>query len=259
MTMQDVSIRDAAPQIFRRPLLYVGPGDSLVHAATFLAIGPQIYADGLVVLDAGRLVGRIGGLQLATHILERKEAWLDSKAGEITERLDRPLDADAPVKSALDVFAQTRFAFMPVAVEGKVVASISVRDLLSAADSGHKAGDLASPLTTVHEGMGVAEALRFMVEKGMRNLVALRQDGPYVVNDRKVFEFLLGHEARQFVAEKGFSVLDGVPLSRVGFAKGRTINPEESAGVAAGMLSDVGTPCVFVGYKILTPWDIVMK
>ncbi len=257
--MHDVSIKESAPQIFRRPMLYVGPDDEIIHAATFLAFGPQIYADGLVVMHSGRLVGRIGGERIVRHILGRKEKWLDAKAGDIVERLESPLDAEAPVKSALDIFLQTRFAFMPVATEGRVVASLSVRDLLALADKGQKAGELASSLTTVQEDMGVAEALRFMVEKGVRNLVALRQDGPYVINDRKILEFLLGHEARQLVTEKGFLALDHVPLSRIGFSKGRTINPEESAASAARMLSDVRMPCIFVGYKILTPWDVVVK
>lgn len=71
--MYDLSTRDAASHIFSRPLLYVAPNDDLVHTATFLAIGPQIYAGGLVVLNGDRLVGRIGGWHLASHILEKKE------------------------------------------------------------------------------------------------------------------------------------------------------------------------------------------
>src|SRR3970282_1110068 len=102
-------------------------------------------------------------------------------------------------------------------------------------------------LTTVDEGMDVPEALKFMVDKGVRNLGAVRQDGPYAVNDRRVLEFRLGYEARTLVAEKGFSALDDVPLSLVGFCKGKTLGPEEIAGAAASLLSDVGTPCVFVG------------
>jgi CBS domain-containing protein len=257
--MQDVSIRAAAPQIFRRPLLYVGPGDSIFHAATFLAIGPPIYADGLVVLDAGRLVGRIGGWQLANYILEKKERWLDARAGDITEALEKPLDADSPVKEALAIFSETKFAFMPVASGGKVVASLSIRDLLGMADKTRKAVQLASPLNAVEEKTGVLEALRFMIDRGVRNLVAMRPDGPYFINDRRVLEFLLSHEARQLVQEQGFSALDDIALSHIGFCRGRVMNPEDSANVAADMLSDIGTPCIFVGYKILTPWDLVMK
>jgi CBS domain-containing protein len=257
--MQNVSIREAAPQIFRRPLLYVGPNDSIVHAATFLAIGPQIYADGLVVLDAGRLAGRIGGRQLVRHILEKKDRWLDAQADTVTEYLDKSLDADAPLKDALDIFAKTHFAFVPVSTEGLVVASLSVRDLLGIVDNGRKIGELASPLEAVQEKMSVTESLEFMVEKGIRDLVTLRQDGPYVINDRRVLEFLLGHEARQLVLEKGFSALDSVLLSYIGFSKGKTIGPDESVSEAARILSDIGTPCAFVGNRILTPWDIVMK
>lgn len=259
MEMKEVTIRAAAPQIFRRPLIYVGPKDAMIHAATFLAIGPQIYVDGLVVLDSGRLVGRIGGWQLANHMLEKKEKWLDALAGDITEPLEKALDADAPLKDALSIFSETHFAFMPISSGPNVVASLSIRDLLAIVDKERKAGQLASALTTVAEQMPVADALKFMVEKGVRNLVALRNDGPYVINDRRVLEFLLGHEARQLVAEKGFSVLAGVPLSRIGFYKGKTISPDESTGTAARMLSEVGTPCVFAGDGILTPWDLVMK
>ena len=231
----------------------------MLHAATFLAIGPQIYADGLVVLDAGKLVGRIGGMYLAKHILEKKERWLDARAGEVTETLEKPLDADSPLKDALLIFSETKFAFMPVAVDGKVVASLSIRDLLGVADRTRKAAQLASPLTTVEENMSVSEALWFMVNRGVRNLVTMRPDGPYFMNDRRLLEFLLGHEARQLAHERGFSALDGVPLSHIGFCKGRVTNPEETTSAAADMLSDVGTPCVFIGYKILTPWDLVMK
>ncbi|MEM2141470.1 CBS domain-containing protein [Nitrososphaera sp.] len=257
--MQDISIKAAAPQIFRRPLLYVSPADSLFHAATFLAVGPQIYADGLVVLDAGRLVGRIGGKHLAKHILWKKERWLDASAGEIGEPLEKPLDADSPLKDALSMFSETRFAFMPVATGGKIVASLSIRDLLGIADKTRKAVQLASPITAVQENMGVVEALRFMVDKAVRNLVTMRPDGPYFINDRRVLEFLLSHEARQLVQERGFSALDDVPLSHIEFYKGRVMNPDESTSTAASLLSDVCTPCIFIGYKILTPWDLVMK
>ena len=39
---------------FRRPFLFVEPNSRLLKTATFLAIGPQIYVDGLIVIDKGR-------------------------------------------------------------------------------------------------------------------------------------------------------------------------------------------------------------
>ena len=51
MTILNKPIKEAVPHIFKRPLLSVGPSDSLLHAGTFLALWSQIYIDGLVVLD----------------------------------------------------------------------------------------------------------------------------------------------------------------------------------------------------------------
>lgn len=257
---KNTSIRAAAPQIFRRPLLFVNPDDRMLQVATFLATGLQIYVDGLVVLDGERLAGRIGGWLLANHILATKERWLDATASDIMDRLDRPVDANGPLADALKVFSETRFAFLPVASDGRVVASLSIRDLLAfAGRSGAKAGGLASPLVTIDEGMGVAEALRFMAEKGVRNLVVRKRDGYYVINERKVLEFLLSHDAREIMSRKGFEALSGVKVASLGAIRGMQVGPDQTAGSAAKLLSELGTPCLFVGGKILTPWDIVMK
>ena len=51
LDLATVPIIDAAAHIFRRPCLFVDPTDKMLQIATFLAIGPQIYADGLVVID----------------------------------------------------------------------------------------------------------------------------------------------------------------------------------------------------------------
>jgi CBS domain-containing protein len=256
-----VTVRKAAPQIFRRPLLFVGPDDPMLQVATFLATGLRLYVDGLVVLDGERLAGRIGGRALSDHILKAKERWLDARASDIAEKLDWAVDADGPLAAALEIFKETRFAFVPVASGGRVVASLSIRDLLGfAGRSAAKVAPLASPVVTIDEKMGVSEALRFMVEKEVRNLVARRRDGYYVVNDRKMLEFLLSHDARELVSRRGFEEgLSGVRVSSLCTEKGREVGPGVTAGSAARLLSELGTPCLFVKGKILTPWDIVMK
>lgn len=96
--LQDISIREAAPHIFRRPLLYVSPFDSMLQVATFIATGPQIYVDGLVVLEENKLAGRIGGYALANHILKTRERWLDGKALQIMEALEHALRKTTPLQ-----------------------------------------------------------------------------------------------------------------------------------------------------------------
>jgi hypothetical protein len=62
-----------------------------ILAALLLAIGPQIYVDGLVVIDKGRgkeePVGRISSKQIISKILNLGYLeWLDLKASQIMDR-----------------------------------------------------------------------------------------------------------------------------------------------------------------------------
>lgn len=260
--MQDISIKDAASQIFQRPLLYVNPSDSMLQVATFLATGPQIYVDGLVVLEENKkLVGRIGGYALANHILNSKEKWLDSNASEILEPLEQPLQRDDYLSKAFRFFIDTKFAFMPVASNAEITASLSLRDLIIYARRiGATVEDLASPLLTIEEDTSVLEALNFMVENGVRNLVFSTKDGPYVVNDRKVLEYMLDSQTRKIVSRDGFEVLDNIRLDSLGAIEGILVNPKVAAGTVAHFFSNITTSCLFVdNHRILTPWDLIIK
>ena len=77
LTELEKPISDIVPHILKRPLLSVSPADSLLQVGTFLAIGPQIYVDGLVVLDGQKPVGRIGGEHIIQYILGHQR-WLVS-------------------------------------------------------------------------------------------------------------------------------------------------------------------------------------
>ena len=259
--MQDILIKDAAPQIFQRPLLYVGPSDSMLQVATFLATGPQIYVDGLVVLEENKkLAGRIGGYALANHILNTKEKWLDSNASAILEPLEQPLQHDDYLSEAFQFFIDTKFAFMPVASNGEIVASLSLRDLIIYARRIDAiVQDLASPLLTIENDVSVLEGLGFMVEKGVRNLVLSTKDGPYVVNDRKVLEYMLDSQTRKIVTRDGFETLDTIRLDSLGAIKGMCVNPKAAAGTIAHFFSNITRSCLFADNRILTPWDLVIK
>jgi CBS domain-containing protein len=256
--MPDQIIRAAVPHIFRRPVLYVSPSSPMLEVATFLAIGPQIYADGLVVLEKDKLVGRISGWSLANHILERKEKWLDTKAAEIVDSLDQPIDADEPLSKALEIFSTTRFAFVPIGVGGQVAAFLSARDLLGTVSSKRKVSEIASPIVTVTADMAVQSALLFMVEKGIRNLV-VRNGGIRFANDRKVLEYLLSHEARKIVSEDGFDALNRIAIQDIGLTRGKEIDSHMTSAEAAKVMADTNPPCLFVQDRILTPWDLVVR
>jgi CBS domain-containing protein len=276
--MQNIPIREAAPHIFQRPLLYINPSDSILKAATFLATGPQIYVDGLVVLDQRRkIVGRIGGYALANHILEARKNWLESSSSKIMETLEHTLREDDPTRKALQVFSETRFAFAPVASRkgDEALASLSIRDLLFLASRiiRTRIKELTSPILAIDPDASVWDGLKFMVGEGVRNLVLLKNkagDGfgkssggsePYFINDRKVLGYILAHTNKEaWTSHRSFKdSLVNTKLDALGASRGVMVDPENSAG-SVSLQFDIETPCLFAGPdRVLTPWDVVMK
>ncbi|MFB5600043.1 MAG: CBS domain-containing protein [Nitrososphaeraceae archaeon] len=145
----DNDILSTFPEIMNRPTLSVNPNDNLFKIATFFAIGPSIYADGLVVVDRllnnkklikdeniekkeknnESVLGRIGGKHIILNIIS---PWLiepDSyypqclfakKAVNIMEKIttDQIIGFKTSLNSVLEIFRKTKFAFIPI-VESK--------------------------------------------------------------------------------------------------------------------------------------------
>ena len=87
VNISELTIKQAAPQIFRRPVLCVNANDELLHAATFMAVGPQIYVDGLVVTDESgqKIAGRLGNQFIAYHILQAGPNWHKARVSELMD------------------------------------------------------------------------------------------------------------------------------------------------------------------------------
>lgn len=254
-------ISDVVPHIFKRPVLTVRRADSLLQVGTFLAIGPQIYVDGLVVVDGQEPVGRIGGQHIIQYILQHQDGWFQSTASEIMSHAPSLVEASAPLSIALDIFRKTKFAFVPITVDDTVATSLSMRDVLRllAGKLVTQVGEFSSPLVSVKGSTSIEKALELMLEKSIRNL-AVRNKGndTRIINDRKILEFLLSYEGRRLMARP--MGLDAVSLDLFDLPIPIYVKQTTSAGIAAELLSDVNTPCLLLpNDSIVTPWDIVMK
>ncbi len=270
------SIREAVPHVFKRPLLSVSPSDSLLQVGTFLAIGPQIYVDGLVVLDYNhKAVGSIGGRHIIEYILaHHRSAWsADVTASNIMTRFDSAVEADHPLAVALDLFAKTEFAFVPITIGHRVVTSLSLRDVLKiVADSNldRPIKELSSSIIAIDGKASIGNAIEIMLEHGIRSLV-VRQDendgdnvsrkaAASILNDREILEFLMSHDSRQMMVSEGASGLFRVGVNTLYLKEARIVDPDISASTAAGLF-DVAVPCLLLRQQnsIVTPWDIVIK
>lgn len=130
-----IPIKDAAAHIFRRPYLFVNPTARMLQVAAFVAIGLQIYVDGLVVINESKKpIGRTSSKHIISNILKIDYPdWLETTAEQITDDFAGTVDMNSPLSKAIEVFDKTRFAFIPIIAKddnsggseaAKVVASL---------------------------------------------------------------------------------------------------------------------------------------
>lgn len=256
-------IIDVVPHIFRRPLLHVNPTDSLRTVATYLALGPQIYVDGLVVIDNHKAIGIIGGRHTIEYILYHQRDWLHAVASSIMSQPVLTLEADRLLINALELFGKTGFAFAPITINQSVVTTLSVRDVLRVAINSKletPIGELSSRAITTTINSSIGSALELMLEEGVRSLIVRDNHRMAILNDRQILEYLLSHEGRKAIASKGLEGLYETEIGTLSPADALRVESTTPASQAAEHLLHVNIPCLLLGDDaIVTPWDVVMK
>jgi CBS domain-containing protein len=275
------NVRNVFPHIFNRPFIPIVIDTPLYQFSVFLAIGPEIYVDGLVVLDRSNqhVVGRIGCKNILSHLLnERYSEWQNTTAGQIMNILNKEeeiemIEIDSPVVRVIELFKKTKFAFSPIITKDQnVVAVLTIRDFLPIVENIDKAettplSQISSKLTSIDRNTDILKAIDIMLKKGIRNIgiTENRNNSSNVigiVNDRSILEFLLSHNGRQIMKD-----LDQKMPSCIMIGKYLKIYPieevpqDKSIKVGANLLREMERPFLILEGKdkIVTPWDIVMK
>jgi CBS domain-containing protein len=198
-----LKVKDVFNDSAKRQFLYVYPNTKLLEVVTFLAIGPEIYVDGVVVVTEENLngkkiqtpVGMIGGKNVMRSMLESTFGWKEDFFGEVTaseimvEITQSDLvDLESPLSKVIDTFRRTRFAFVPVISTTKeyntnkpiIIGTLTIRDFLPLIANkiiqlNHDEPEgiiyqIASPTVSVNKDSSIREAISVMVDKGIRNI-----------------------------------------------------------------------------------------
>lgn len=255
----DDSVTNVFPDIDEHPFLFVDSDTKLIELATYLGIGPQIYADGLLVFQqqqkdqqkrgekiAGqgirsrKVIGRLSSKHIILHLLQNNFSSHSTPllhrttASEIMDPITKyqKLKVDSPIRRVIDVFRETKFAFVPIMetndsnnsytnddgkVEHEKIAGVlSIRDFLplfsrSASNSINNTNavtiietskaipitikDISSDLVSVSKNASIKEAINIMVNRQIRNIGIEDDDASLIglINDRTILEFLLRH------------------------------------------------------------------
>lgn len=270
------------PQIFKRPFIPIVLDTPLYQFSVFLAIGPEIYVDGLVVLEKTnqQVVGKLGCKNILSHLLNTSYSeWRSTTADQIMERSykeEEMIDIESPVSKVIDLFKKTKFAFTPIITkERNVVAILTIRDFLPIVKNKDNAettpiSQISSKLSSIDKNTDVLKAIDIMLKKGIRNIgITKSKNKPSevigVINDRKILEFLLSHTGRQIMKDLEQKTISHIRLARLtenlDIYPMREVPQDISIKVAANLLTEMERPFLILEGKdkIVTPWDIVMK
>ena len=270
------------PQIFKRPFIPIVLDTPLYQFSVFLAIGPEIYVDGLVVLEKTnqQVVGKLGCKNILSHLLNTSYSeWRSTTADQIMERSykeEEMIDIDSSVSKVIDLFKKTKFAFTPIITkERNVVAILTIRDFLPIVKNKDNAettpiSQISSKLSSIDKNTDVLKAIDIMLKKGIRNIgITKSKNKPSevigVINDRKILEFLLSHTGRQIMKDLEQKTISHIRLARLtenlDIYPMREVPQDISIKVAANLLTEMERPFLILEGKdkIVTPWDIVMK
>ncbi len=269
-TTKSITISSVLSHVFRRPYVSVSPDTPLIELGTYLATGHQIYVDGLIVARDKKLAGRIGGQHILDCLLKTTyDDWSTVKASELMEESTSSLELDSSLSALLELFAETKFALAPITHKGQLIGSIGIRDLLPLVFE----SKLPTQVTTIGSTqirLKIDETLRnaidTMLKKRIRNLVLSantndsNDKGNYIINDRKILEFIFSYEGKKIMAGGiGSNALSDIRVDSLDIISASHVSQTETVSKAANMLRDINTPALLSQNQIITPWDVVMK
>jgi CBS domain-containing protein len=207
MNVTDQLARLKVKEVFndsaKRPFLFVYPDTKLLEVTTFLAIGPEIYVDGVVVVTEGSRngkkihmpVGMIGGKNVLRSMLDNSFDWKEDFFGDVTASQIMVettqgdwVELESPLNKVVDVFGRTRFAFVPVVSTIKehdnnkpaIIGTLTIRDFLPLIvnkkiqfnhhENKGTINQISSPIVSVSGDCTIKDAIGIMVNKGIRNI-----------------------------------------------------------------------------------------
>ncbi len=208
MNVTDQLARLKVKEVFndsaKRPFLFVYPDTKLLEVTTFLAIGPEIYVDGVVVVtEESRNGEKIhdtcwndwASKNVLRRILDSTFDWKEDffrgvTASQIMVEMTQGdwVQLESPLSKVIDIFGRTRFAFVPVIDTIKeyntnkptIRGTLSIRDFLPLIvnkkihfnhdENRGVINQISSPIVSVSGDFSIKDAISIMVNNGIRNI-----------------------------------------------------------------------------------------
>ena len=102
----------------------------------------------------------------------------------------------------MKIFGETRFAFLPITEKDSLIASLGIRDILPLIVNTNidtPARYVSSPTVYVSKETNLKHTLNIMLMKSIRNVVIQDGTNTYIINDRKILEFLFSPKGKEII------------------------------------------------------------
>jgi CBS domain-containing protein len=254
------------PWVVYRGSTAVDEDQELIDEASILAFR---QVDFTPVVRGGTVTGIIGGREIIRVLVQIRERGVGFLLGtKATEIMDRNkvgvLGLKDSLPSLLALMSKIKFGNVCIVEDGKLVATVSLRDVISYVaglhiDTGLKVADLANPGITLPHDATLSQLLDQMVTNDVRRVLVKGLGRPKVADDRMIIQYAFGEEGLTALARNYASLFDrrleDLPLQEPG-----VVNGDADVAEAWRAAHAAPTACVLLDeQRILTPWDLVIR
>ena len=163
------------------------------------------------------------------------------------------IEMTSSLGAAMKIFGETRFAFLPITDKGSLIASLGIRDILPLIVNTNidtSARHTSSPTYMFRKKQTSSHTLKIMLTNGIRNVIIQDGNNTYLINDRKILEFLFSPKAREIMTV-GKTEIGSIKIDNLDMIPISIISDDITISKAAKLLMDIRTPCVLFGIVLL--------
>ena len=269
-----MKLKEALPEIFRRPVPVVAEGTAILVAGTLLdtprrdvlpVVGSSDMSLKFVSKDlGGRYLMAFAGHAILSRLLERKPRDHYKFLFEPIENVAlsvQAIPADEEITTLFRAFARTRFGWAVIEDSG-TCALVTLADLIPLYDrkilnSDLRVKDVASKVFALPRDTKLSRALQEMIRHGVRRVFLSGSNRS--VSDREILTFIFSPVRLAVVRNSPPEMLEAT-LEDVESVEPIVVDSNITLGEASELFKPVsGAWCLACSEGIVTPWDLIVK
>ena len=257
MSLADRTLRDLLPETLAYSLcIHIEKGKEVWVVAGMLAQYLESATDSVLVVDAGKPVGVIGGKEIMENILENPTSNLfyGTKVEDIMEVNPLIITEDIKYRDLMKHWQKRGRAYAIIANEWGHYSAISAKKILEIGmkcKTNISISDLPKKsLVTFKKEDTMGSIIKSMFENKTRKIL-LENSNKYL-NDRIIVETIT--EKMSHLKEMDYFL--NVPANIIELEEARVIYDDLKINEVSAMMYDMDHPYVIYKDWVITPWDI---